>query len=89
MFLGLIKKLQCVPCTKNYGSRASLLNHVRACHKDLMNNDDGYVSEPTAKKPKKSSKTPQLPPMECKNCQALFEDEEKYLDHVEVILYFL
>ena len=53
-----------------------------------MNNEDGNVAEPTAKKPKKSSKTPQLPPMECKNCQALFEDEEKYLDHVEVILYF-
>ena len=51
-----------------------------------MNNDDGYVSEPTAKAPKKSSKTPQLPPMECPNCQAFFEDEEKLLDHVEVIL---
>ena len=86
MFLGLIKKLQCVPCTKNYGSRTGLLNHVRGCHKDLMNNEDGNVAEPTAKKVKKSSKTPQLPPMKCRNCQALFEDEEKLLDHVEVIL---
>ena len=86
MFLGLIKKFQCVPCTKNYGSRKLLLNHVRGCHKDLMNNEDGNVAEPTAKKVKKSSKTPQLPPMKCRNCQALFEDEEKLLDHVEVIL---
>ena len=51
-----------------------------------MNNEDGDVAKPKAKNPKKSSKTPQLPPMECKNCQATFEDEEKYLDHVEVIL---
>ena len=50
-----------------------------------MNNEDGNVAEPTAKKVKKSSKTPQLPPMKCRNCQALFEDEEKLLDHVEVI----
>ena len=51
-----------------------------------MNKEDGDVAEPKAKKTKKSSKTPQLPPMECKNCQTLFEDEEKLLDHVEVIL---
>jgi len=83
-YRGLINKLQCVPCNKNYGSRKSLLAHVSHCHKDLMNNEDGVVAKPTAKKAKKSSKTPQLPKLHCRNCQALFEDEEKLLDHVEI-----
>ena len=82
----MINKLQCMPCNKNYGSRKGLLSHVSQCHKNLMNIEDGDVAKPKAKNSKKSSKTPQLPPMECKNCQALFEDEEKLLDHVEVIL---
>ena len=79
------KEMQCVPCQKNYVSRRSLLAHAGKLHKDLLNNN-GNVAVPKGKTPKKSSKTPQLPPMECPNCQAFFDDEEKLLDHVEVIL---
>ena len=35
-YSGLIKKLQCVPCNKNYASRPTLLTHVRRSHANLI-----------------------------------------------------
>ena len=50
-YRGLIKQLQCVPCSKDYGSRKALLNHINQSHADLMNvdGDDKVLTEPKAK----------------------------------------
>ena len=50
-YRGLIKQLQCVPCSKDYGSRKALLNHINKSHADLMNVDGGdkVLTEPKAK----------------------------------------
>ena len=56
-YRGLIKQLQCVPCSKDYGSRKALLNHINKSHADLMNVDDGdkVLTDPKAKISKKRS----------------------------------
>ena len=45
-------------------------------------NEDGNVAERKVKNSKSLSKSPKLP-IECPNCQNLFEDQEKLIDHVE------
>ena len=62
--------------------RCNLLTHVRVSHKDLLNKDGNVQAEPKAKTPKKSPKSSKIP-IECPNCQNLFENEEKLMDHVE------
>ena len=62
--------------------RCNLLTHVRVSHKDLMNKDGNEQAEPKAKNPKNLSKSSKLP-IECPNCQNLFEDQDKLFDHVE------
>ena len=50
-YKGLIKQLQCVPCTKDYSSRRALLKHINQSHANLMNVDGGdkVLTEPKAK----------------------------------------
>ena len=57
-YSGLIKQLQCVPCTKDYDSRRALLNHINQSHANLINMDGGdkVLTEPKAKISKKRSK---------------------------------
>ena len=56
-YSGLIKQLQCVPCTKDYDSRRALLNHINQSHANLINMDGGdkVLTEPKAKISKKRS----------------------------------
>ena len=55
------------------------MTHVRVSHKDLLNKDGNVQAEPKAKNLKNLPKLP----IECPNCQNLFEDEDKLIDHVE------
>ena len=59
------------------------MKHVRVSHKDLLMKEDGNEqAEPKAKNSMSLSKSPKLP-IECPNCQNLFENEDKLSDHVE------
>ena len=62
------KPFSCNQCEMNFRQKAHLEKHERSVHENLNN-----VSEQSS----------ELPKLECPNCQNLFEDEDKLIDHVE------